>query len=62
MCIYKKKLLKSISFKYLLQRIRKRKRDGEKLGNITYTLVVHIKYSKFYFSENKLININTCTK
>ena len=55
MCIYKKKLLKSISFKYLLQRIRKRK-HGEKLGNITYTLVVYIKYSKFYFSENNTVS------
>ena len=53
MCIYIKKLLKSISFKYLLQRIRK---HGEKLGNITYTLVVYIKYSKFYFSESNSVS------
>ena len=36
MCIYIKKF-KSMSFKYLLQRIHKRK-HGEKLGNITYTV------------------------
>ena len=55
MCIYIKKLLKTISFKYLLQRIRKRK-HGEKLANITYTLVSYIKYSKFYFSESNSVS------